>query len=280
MTIQQFQQQITMPGIFPKTRTTKWLLLSIGVLWTLGLSTLEAVPAATNSLLLNSPGNVNNNNNNPLVILSSSSNNNNNLNINNNPNNNNNHNGNNNNMNILSSSSTNGQNSNNNNDNILNGGNIGNVLNVNNQSPINSNPLGNNNGLSNTNVANDINMTGGNGNVPVIMVNSATGTVDLMNATSMGGVGPGVVVLNGVPGGSMGNIVAMPKEKVYDKCTGPADPGPCKQYTFKWRYESTTSECTSFIWGGCEGNPHNRFNSEAECLFHCIGAPRKLRIPR
>lgn len=123
-------------------------------------------------------------------------------------------------------------------------------------------------------MANGLNMTGNN-NLPAILGNSG-GNVDLMaimNATNMG-VGTGVIV-NGGAGGSSGNIVALPKEKVYEKCTGPADPGPCKQYTYKWRYESTTAECTSFIWGGCEGNQQNRFNSEAECLFHCIGAPRK-----
>ncbi|XP_073839835.1 axotactin isoform X2 [Musca autumnalis] len=264
-----------MPYMLPKTirrTTTKWLqLFSISVLLISHYhQCTQAIPAASNSLLLN-PQASQSSNNNPLVLLSSSSNNNNNLNMNNNPNNNNNHNTNN--INILNSN-------NNNNDNI--NGNIGNVLNVNNQGAINSNPLGSsNNGLlANTNVATgDINMTGGNGNLPVILVNSGTGGVDVLNATGMGmgmNVGTGVVVNGVVPGGSIGNIVAMPKEKIYDKCTGPADPGPCKQYTFKWRYESTTNECTSYIWGGCEGNAQNRFNSEAECLFHCIGAPHTL----
>ncbi|XP_068148497.1 LOW QUALITY PROTEIN: axotactin [Drosophila tropicalis] len=66
------------------------------------------------------------------------------------------------------------------------------------------------------------------------------------------------------------------KEKVYEKCTGPGDPGPCKQYIYKWRYEPTTNACDTFIWGGCDGNPHNRFSTEAECLFHCIGMPHTL----
>uniref|UniRef100_A0A1I8N1M4 Laminin G domain protein n=1 Tax=Musca domestica TaxID=7370 RepID=A0A1I8N1M4_MUSDO len=266
-----------MPCMLPKTRRTKWLQLftTISVLLiSLHPHRTLAIPAATNSLLLNSPASQNSNNN-PLVLLSSSSSgvggsgniNNLNMNMNNNPNNNNNHNTNN--INILNSN-------NNNNDNI--NGNIGNVLNVNNQGAINSNPLANNNGMANANVATgDINMTGGNGNLPVILVNSGTGGVDVMNATGLGmAVGGGMVVNGVVPGGSIGNIVALPKEKIYEKCTGPADPGSCKQYTFKWRYESTTNECTSFIWGGCEGNAQNRFNSEAECLFHCIGAPHTL----
>ncbi|XP_055915475.1 axotactin isoform X2 [Eupeodes corollae] len=66
------------------------------------------------------------------------------------------------------------------------------------------------------------------------------------------------------------------KEKTYEKCTGPGDPGPCKHYLYKWRFEPTTNECTTFIWGGCEGNSQNRFNTEAECLYRCIGAPHTL----
>ncbi|XP_034105245.1 axotactin isoform X1 [Drosophila albomicans] len=80
-------------------------------------------------------------------------------------------------------------------------------------------------------------------------------------------------------GGNSGNNSALmqpAKEKQYDKCTGPGDPGPCKQYIYKWRYEPTTGECTTFIWGGCDGNPQNRFSTETECLFHCIGAPHTL----
>nr|AAD29408.1 AXO [Drosophila melanogaster] len=66
------------------------------------------------------------------------------------------------------------------------------------------------------------------------------------------------------------------KSNQYEKCAGPGDPGPCKQYIYKWRYEPTTNECTNFIWGGCEGNPQNRFGTEAECLFHCVGGPHTL----
>ncbi|XP_075160242.1 axotactin isoform X2 [Haematobia irritans] len=261
-----------------------WILCSIGI-----HHIIQAVPAATNSLLLSSQVNQNLNNNpsgnsNPLLLLANNGNNN--LNMNSNNNNINNPNVNSNNHNIISNSNNNNINNNNlnvinsnsnsnNNLNIVNNdnvnGNIGNVLNVNNQNPINSNSMGNSGGLANPNGVSDL--ATGNGNLPAILVNSGAGNVvDLMNVT-----GPGGVVVNGIPGsGNIGNIVAIPKEKIYEKCTGPADPGPCKQYTYKWRYESTTNECTSFIWGGCEGNSQNRFNSEAECLFHCIGAPHTL----
>lgn len=91
------------------------------------------------------------------------------------------------------------------------------------------------------------------------------------NHLSTGGTATGIIST------ATGNVLisTSPRDKIYEKCTGPPDPGPCKQYTYKWRYELTTGECTSFIWGGCDGNVNNRFNSEAECLYHCIGAPRK-----
>lgn len=66
------------------------------------------------------------------------------------------------------------------------------------------------------------------------------------------------------------------KEKIYEKCSGPSDPGPCKNFLYKWRFEPTTKECNTFVWGGCEGNTQNRFNSEAECLYHCIGEHHTL----
>ncbi|XP_030372369.1 kunitz-type serine protease inhibitor bitisilin-3-like [Scaptodrosophila lebanonensis] len=94
----------------------------------------------------------------------------------------------------------------------------------------------------------------------------------------LGGGSAGASSVGTSAGSASGNNSAMvqaPKEKLYEKCTGPGDPGPCKQYIYKWRYESTTNECATFIWGGCDGNPHNRFSTEAECLFHCIGGPRK-----
>ncbi|KAM8710246.1 hypothetical protein ACLKA7_016959 [Drosophila subpalustris] len=100
-----------------------------------------------------------------------------------------------------------------------------------------------------------------------------------------GGIGGGssLGINAGVGGNSGGNsggnnsaLMQPAKEKQYDKCTGPGDPGPCKQYIYKWRFEPTTSECTTFIWGGCDGNPQNRFSTESECLFHCIGGPHTL----
>lgn len=60
-----------------------------------------------------------------------------------------------------------------------------------------------------------------------------------------------------------------------DKCVGPNEPGPCKNFVYKWWYNTTSKECATFLWGGCEGNAPNRFNTEAECMYHCLGEPRR-----
>lgn len=77
---------------------------------------------------------------------------------------------------------------------------------------------------------------------------------------------------------SLARINALPtstETKVYEKCRGPAETGTCKTWLHKWRFNETTKECSTFIWGGCGGNPANKFDSEVECLHHCIGEPRK-----
>lgn len=113
------------------------------------------------------------------------------------------------------------------------------------------------------------------------------GTAALSNSEPSGSSGNSGSSAGGAAGGSSAGssgggssdtnsaLMQAPKEKQYEKCTGPGDPGPCKQYIYKWRYEPTTGECSTFIWGGCDGNPQNRFSTEPECLFHCVGGPRK-----
>lgn len=65
---------------------------------------------------------------------------------------------------------------------------------------------------------------------------------------------------------------------VIEKCSGPGDPGPCKNFVYKWRYDVATKECATFIWGGCDGNAQNRFNTEIECTYHCLGEPCKSKL--
>ncbi|XP_033149353.1 uncharacterized protein LOC117134775 [Drosophila busckii] len=143
--------------------------------------------------------------------------------------------------------------------------------------------MGNNGSSSSSSAAS------GGANSPVGSGNQQQTNSDASNGIGSNSTGSGAGGSGGGSGlGSAGNNNAallqlqqqqqqqLGKEKQYDKCTGPGDPGPCKQYIYKWRYEPTTGECTTFIWGGCDGNPQNRFSTEAECLFHCIGAPHTL----
>lgn len=66
------------------------------------------------------------------------------------------------------------------------------------------------------------------------------------------------------------------KRIVPDRCLVKTEPGPCKHYVHKWTYNKAEGKCRTFPYGGCLGN-ENRFNSEAECLYHCVGGTdRKL----
>ncbi|XP_036336765.1 uncharacterized protein LOC118746897 isoform X1 [Rhagoletis pomonella] len=174
-------------------------------------------------------------------------------------------------------------NSNNNNNNNNSGSNVaGGNSNVNSNSNNNNIAIGiPNAGInSGNNAANNVNVSGSgssssanSGSSSSSSSSSSGSDIDLLNigGTNAGGIG-GVAGSNA----NSSNIMVLPREKLYEKCTGPGDPGPCKQYIYKWRYEPLSNECTTFIWGGCEGNPQNRFNTEAECLYHCIGGPHTL----
>ncbi|XP_053684108.1 axotactin isoform X1 [Sabethes cyaneus] len=56
---------------------------------------------------------------------------------------------------------------------------------------------------------------------------------------------------------------------VYQKCTGPGEPGPCQGFGYRYRFEQTTNNCTQFIWGGCGGNLQNNFESYEQCMQQC-----------
>lgn len=160
---------------------------------------------------------------------------------------------------------------------LLSGGGINSNTNNNDNNPTSNNNQGSTNAgdinlsQNNMNVNSGVNAMGPSGIGVDLNSNAAGVLTDAQNS--------GSTSLNiSIPGAINSNInAAITNEKNYEKCSGPADPGPCKQYNYKWRFEPTTNECVSFIWGGCEGNPQNRFNNELECRFHCIGGPRKRK---
>ncbi|CAH8455255.1 unnamed protein product [Schistosoma turkestanicum] len=51
-------------------------------------------------------------------------------------------------------------------------------------------------------------------------------------------------------------------------CQLPKDPGPCTSFQTRYFYDSTTSKCRVFLYGGCLGN-FNRFLSRKECELAC-----------
>ena len=45
-------------------------------------------------------------------------------------------------------------------------------------------------------------------------------------------------------------------------------------YFPKWGYSD--GQCLEYIWGGCLGNPQNRFDSEEECQRACMRQKRSV----
>ncbi|KAB0382852.1 hypothetical protein FD755_004769 [Muntiacus reevesi] len=53
-----------------------------------------------------------------------------------------------------------------------------------------------------------------------------------------------------------------------DVCTLPKVPGPCNAFFVRWWYDQQKEICSSFIYGGCQGN-NNNFQSEGVCRAIC-----------
>ncbi|XP_077421577.1 kunitz-type protease inhibitor 2 isoform X2 [Vanacampus margaritifer] len=56
-----------------------------------------------------------------------------------------------------------------------------------------------------------------------------------------------------------------------EECLSSPDPGPCRAAFPKFYYDSATSSCQSFTYGGCRGNK-NRYGSAEECQARCGAA--------
>ncbi|XP_068710293.1 uncharacterized protein [Montipora foliosa] len=59
-----------------------------------------------------------------------------------------------------------------------------------------------------------------------------------------------------------------------DICNFPMIKGPCRGFIPQWFYNSNTSRCEQFTYGGCGGNA-NRFTTKTQCQERCTGGPSK-----
>lgn len=50
----------------------------------------------------------------------------------------------------------------------------------------------------------------------------------------------------------------------------------CQNWTHKWYYDSILHECRTNASGICKNE--NMFDSEADCLYHCVGGKSKIYI--
>ncbi|XP_017520198.3 eppin isoform X1 [Manis javanica] len=60
-----------------------------------------------------------------------------------------------------------------------------------------------------------------------------------------------------------------------DICSMPKEPGPCMAFLLRWWYDKKNDTCSSFIYGGCQGN-NNNFQSKVMCQNMC---PQKRELP-
>lgn len=74
-------------------------------------------------------------------------------------------------------------------------------------------------------------------------------------------------------------LLTTPQQHLPDRCLVKTDMGPCKHYIHKWTFNKTEGKCRTFVFGGCLGN-ENRFHSQMECLYYCIGGPNRKYLSK
>lgn len=64
-------------------------------------------------------------------------------------------------------------------------------------------------------------------------------------------------------------VAAIAAKSASDVCTLESDAGPCRAAFTRFYYNTETSQCEQFIYGGCMGNGNN-FKSLQECQKICM----------
>ncbi|KAG6445055.1 hypothetical protein O3G_MSEX003697 [Manduca sexta] len=57
-------------------------------------------------------------------------------------------------------------------------------------------------------------------------------------------------------------------------CLLKPDGGPCRAEIIMYYFDPATMACSTFTWGGCQGNG-NRFDSREQCLDRCLTKPNQ-----
>ncbi|CAL8363228.1 unnamed protein product [Merluccius merluccius] len=67
-----------------------------------------------------------------------------------------------------------------------------------------------------------------------------------------------------------GKSVTMETKDYNEYCMGSPEPGPCRAAFPRFYYQASTASCSSFIYGGCQGNK-NRYETLEGCMSQCDG---------
>lgn len=72
---------------------------------------------------------------------------------------------------------------------------------------------------------------------------------------------------------------SLTREDAKEVCMMENEPGPCNSRFDRWYFDSTSGQCSRFVYGGCKGN-RNNFMSREECLNQCGFISNTQEVPR